>query len=614
MEKAHWFSCFPHSRRPLKRPALVKLLLSILVRACLLAALFAAAASHAAPKKAEVRPVAPPPPVARKISLERGQQIVVPLAIYGAGVEGMEYVIRSAPKYGKLSAVQITGPITAAVTYTAPEQTTATEDRFTYAVRSSDGVSAAVPVIITISEAAALPPRLVVPAAVEMPPIRPGETSSVVLELKNTGGGFAEGALDVAEPWKVDGSPKFRLGGGSKAEFTVTFSSSTTGPHKAELSYGARQRVSTTLNVAVLAPITFSPALIELKTKPGVTTRAGQVRITNAGTESVMVAIKHGGKLLTETSLTIPGRSDHTLAVFAEPGEVGTVEDKLQFTAGAWSSEVPVIAPALGPIVSCREKSVAFAEVAMNRTAQSSVTLENTGGTAIALSFSANGPFRADPTSVALKPKSTATIAVLCKAESVGTVLGKLSIVGTDVRIEVPLSAQVAAAALVRATPRNTQARVVKSNVEPEKEMQPAFANTPSLAAEIPNLVGKVTKATPTSATFAWKAGALPERRAQVRSLSAAPNGLISSWADVRATFRQDGEMTVCDIDKLTPATHYTFRVVSGKTVECTVSISTPAKPPFFPFGWRSVLIAALCSTAVWMLWTRWKTSGRSGW
>ena len=592
----------------------MKLLLSILVRACLLAAIFAAAPSHAAPKKNEVRPVAPPPPVARKFNLERGQQIVVPLAIYGAGVEGMEFVIRSAPKHGKLSAVHITGPITAAVTYTAPEQTTATEDRFTYAVRTSDGVSAAVPVVITISEAAGLPPRLVVPASMEMPPIRPGENSSVILEIKNAGGGFAEGQLNVSEPWKVDGSPKFRLGGGNKAEFTVTFSSSTMGAHKTEVSYGPRQRVSTTLNVAVLAPITFSPALIELKTKPGVTTRSGQVQITNAGTEPVMVGIKHGGKLLTETSLTIPGRGEHTLAVFAEPGEVGAVEDKLQFTAGTWSSEIPVIAPALGPIVSCREKSVAFAEVTMNRTAQSSITLENTGGTAIALSFSASGPFRADPGSIALKPKSTATIAVLCKAESAGTALGKLAIVGSDVRIEVPLSAQVAAVAVVLATPRTPQARVVPVDADPEKETPPVLTNTPSLAAEIPNLIGKVTKATPTSATFAWKAGALPERRAQVRSLSAAPNGVISSWADVRATFRQDGEMTVCDIDKLTPATHYTFRVVSGKTVECTVSIVTPAKPPFFPFGWRSVLIAALCSTAVWMLWTRWKTSGRSGW
>lgn len=552
--------------------------------------------------------------MARKLSLERGQQIVVPLAIYGAGVEGMEYVIRSAPKYGKLSAVHITGAITAAVTYTAPEQTTATEDRFTYAVRTSDGVSAAVPVVITISEAAGLPPRLSVPASMEMPPIRPGETSSVIIEIKNTGGGFAEGQLDVSEPWKIDGSPKFRLGGGSKAEFTVTFSSSTTGPHKADVSYGARQRVSTTLNVAVLAPITFSPALIELKTKLGVTTRSGQVQITNAGTEPVMVGIKHGGKLLTETSLTIAGRSEHTLAVFAEPGEVGAVEDKLQFTAGTWSSEVPVIAPALGPIVSCREKSVAFAAVAVNRTAQSSITLENTGGTAIALSFSANGPFRADPSSIALKPKSTATIAVLCKAESAGTALGKLAIVGSDVRIEVPLSAQVAAAATVPATTRNSQATVVESSAEPERETPPALTNSPSVATEIPNLVGKVTKATPTAATFAWKAGPLPDRHAQVRSLAAGPNGPIINWTDVRATFRQEGNMTLCDVDELKPTTLHTWRVVSGKTVECTVSLFTAEKPPFLPFGWRGVLIAALCSTAVWMLWTRWKASGRSGW
>lgn len=592
----------------------MKALLHIFLRAILLAVALAGDWAFAQKDKKPLAK-APPPPIPRKVLIDRGQQVTVPLAVYGVGVENMEFVIRSAPKVGKLSAVQITSDSTAAVVYTAPEETSAFEDRFTYAVKTEDGVSAPVFVTISIAEPAGIPPRLVVPASLEMESIHPGESTTVLVPVKNAGGGFAEGELTVPAPWKVEGSPRFRLGGGAKVDFKVSFTSTKIGKQNAELTYGARHRLATTLTVNVIAPFSIAPALLELRSKPGATTRTAQIRITNAGSEPQMVAITHGGKLLTETSVTVPGRQSHSLAVFAEPGEVGSIEDVLKLKSGEWSGEIPVIARPLGPMVSCSEKSVQFSDVITDRATLGEVTVQNQGGTAIALAFNTAAPFRVEPTSIALKPKSSAKITVICKAEAPGAVTGILNVTGEATKIEVSLSADVKAPA---AKPRPAVATpVLKAPSEPvvedERTTIPISLLQPSGAVDIPNFSGRPREAKPTSAIFEWTSAAKPNLRAQQRILSVGATGPMTNWKDMDARFTQEGAMMVCQIESLKPATLYTVRVVAGSVTECTVSFITPQKPPF-PISLRGVLLAAMAGTAGWLLWRRWKTTARSGW
>lgn len=596
----------------------MKAILTIFLRAFLLAAVFAGNPAFAQKKKEQPVIKAPPPPIPRKVILDRGQQVTVPLAVYGSGVENMEFVIRTAPKFGKLSAVQITGNSTAAVIYTVPEDTIDFEDRFAYAVKTADGVSAPAIVTISIAEPSGIPPRLVVPASLEMEAIHPGESATILVPIKNAGGGFAEGELNVSEPWKVEGSPKFRLGGGAKMDFKVSFSSTKIGPRKTELTYGERHRSSTTLNVNVLPAFTITPALLELKPKPGTTTRTGQVRITNGGTEPQMITIKHGGKLLTETSITVPGRQSHNLAVFAEPSEIGTIEDVLKLRSGEWFSDLPVIARPLGPMVSCKEKAVEFGDVITERIALREVTVENTGGTAIALTFNVTGPFRTEPTSVALKPKSSVKVTVICKAETPGAATGTLTIAGEGTQNELPLSANakapapkprtvaVAAAAPLPAVPDEPALVVARAKVA-------SALVPPATAVEIPNLVGRPRQGTPTSAIFEWTSVPKQNLSAQQRILTASASGPVINWKDIKAKFTQQGALMLCELESLTPQTHYTIRALAGTATECTVSFITPTKPPF-PITLRSVLLTIMVAAAGWMLWKRWKTSARSGW
>lgn len=514
--------------------------------------------------------------------------MVIPLAVYGPGAPQMEYIIRTQPKHGALSRVQITGAATAAVTYTAPAKTNALEDRFTYAVRTADGVSAAVPVIISIVEPVGLPPRLVVPGSLDAENIYPGDEGTFTIPIKNSGGGYAEGEINIAAPWAVQGAKKFRLAGGEAMDVTVTFPATKLGPQQADLSYGAAHRVSTTLNLKVVAPLTVAPALLDLKAKPGIATRSGQVKLTNESSKPVTVAVKHGGRLLTEQSITIPALDSRELAVFAEPGEVGKIEDQIELNSGEWKHSLPVIAAPLGPIVAVREKSVTFAGAIVGRTAQSSITLENTGGTPIALTLTAPAPFRADPTAIALKPKSTAVIAILCTAQSAGVAEGQLTIKGADVEISIPLSAQVAPQEPAQ-KPVPAPANVAEK-IETAPDTKPA-AQQPSAAAELPNMRGKVIEATSDGAIIEWKSPQKNGLRAQSRILSPAKDAPAISWKDISATFAPSGAMMRCTVDSLAPKSLHTVRIISADGVECTVNFVTKPGPPYLRYAVRATLL-----------------------
>lgn len=574
-------------------------LLSLFLRLCLLAAVLSGAHLHAQTGK-DLRVKVPPPPIPRKATLDRGQNATIPLGVYGPGVEQMEFIIRTPPKHGTLSRVQITGDSTAAVVYTAPAQTNALEDRFTYAVRTADGVSAAVPVVITIAEPAGLPPRLVVPGSLDGEEQRTGEEYTFTIPIKNAGGGYAEGEFTIAPPWKVQNPAKFRLAGGESMEVTVTFSAMKIGAHKADLTYGAAHRVSTTLNAKVVAPLTITPALLDLKAKPGAATRSGQVKLTNQSSLPVTVTIKHGGALLTEQSVTVPALDSHTLAVFAEPGEVGKIEDRLEMKAGEWTHSLPVIAQPLGAIVSCREKSVTFTGATAERTVQSNITLENSGGSPVAVTLTAPAPFRTDPTAIALKPKSTATIAVLCKADTEGLAEGELAITGADVDIRIPLSANIGPREAAKKTPPKTPHAEEPPAPKPVREAKES--STPSAAAELPNIRGKAIEVKATKATIEWKASQKPGLRAQSRILAPSGDTPAIAWKDIKATFAASGTNMQCTVDSLAPQSLHTIRIISNDGVECTVNFVTLPSPPYLIYALRALLlIGAVAGIAIYL-------------
>ena len=101
-----------------------------------------------AQSRREAKNAPPPPVISQTIEMRRGGQVAIPLGIHGARGEMLEFLIRTPPTHGRLSAVKNTAMNTATVTYISSTRGAADGDRFASAVHSSEGVSA--PGLITI--------------------------------------------------------------------------------------------------------------------------------------------------------------------------------------------------------------------------------------------------------------------------------------------------------------------------------------------------------------------------------------------------------------------------------------------------------------------------------
>ena len=122
--------------------------------------------------------------------MPRGEPAEIALRIYGVKNEPLKYLIRAAPKYGKLTEPRVAEREVSVVTYMPPADLAITRDRFTYAVQNGAGVSAAVEVAITIVDQ---PPDLALPGALDFGTMLAGATAAKTLEIRNRGGGMAEG-------------------------------------------------------------------------------------------------------------------------------------------------------------------------------------------------------------------------------------------------------------------------------------------------------------------------------------------------------------------------------------------------------------------------------------
>jgi hypothetical protein len=87
------------------------------------------------------------------------------------------------------------------VTYVPPDDLGITQDRFSYAVKSNEGVSGAVDVVIRIVDLAA---DLSVPAELEFPTVLTGSAAEQTIEIANRGGLDAKGKVEVERPWRVE--------------------------------------------------------------------------------------------------------------------------------------------------------------------------------------------------------------------------------------------------------------------------------------------------------------------------------------------------------------------------------------------------------------------------
>lgn len=289
---------------------------------------------------------APPPVAAQSLTVRAGETVVVPLGIHGQRGEQLEFVIRSQPKFGRLSEVRAVGVNSAQVSYTAPLKG-AEEDRFTYAVRSREGVSAPGVVSISIAVIPAQPAKLSAPEEIDLPKVFPGQRATADVEVRNTGGTEIEGDASVPVPWSVEGQRHYRIGPGGLVTLKVAFPAEKAGAFKADLALGPEQRRNVVLKCEVEDALVVAATSLALSSVPGEMARKGVVQVENRSEEEVVVAVSAGARLVVGKSFAVPARGRAMVPIAADAAVASAFDEPVILQAKGWRAEVSVHAEAL---------------------------------------------------------------------------------------------------------------------------------------------------------------------------------------------------------------------------------------------------------------------------
>jgi len=542
----------------------------------------------------------PPPAQPLAVKAKRGEPLEIQLRIYGRKNEPLKYLIRAEPRYGKVTEPRVVERAVSAVTYTPPADLAVTRDRFSYAVQTGAGVSAAVDVVVTIIDS---PPELALSGALDFSPILVGATAAKSLEISNRGGGIAEGKVDVEAPWKIEGSQKYRLGAGERAAFKVVFAPESGGQFESAVRFSSEPEKGVRVRGEALAAIAATPAKVVLKNTAGDPVRTGVFELSNQTDEERRVTLDGGGRLQVPAEVTVPAHGRVNVPVQTAAGDVAVLAGEVRVEASGLTVRVPVQAARVGPIVRAAGGPVVFGRVDAASGAKASFELENAGGAEAGVSWEIGAPFVTEQTSVVLPAGGKKAFAIRTQPAAAGKYRAWVTVTAGAQKLEIPVEAELVGKTASASPPRASFAAnpaPVDVEASPAAETAPERVAEPVVSALPPEFLVdlrppkdvKITQLTATGATIEWPvvAGTAAKFRVERRRVGLDASGELKvRWDELPGTtIRREGEKNVAVLTGLRPAVAYGVRVVSlsgsdtGEPV-FTQYFATPAKQSIWP-------------------------------
>ena len=530
-----------------------------------------------AERKKEPLPEAPPPAQPLAVKVKRGEPVEIALRIYGRKNEPLKYLIRVPPEHGRLTEPRVVEREVSAVTYTPTADLAITRDRFSYAVQNGAGVSAAVDVVITIVDQ---PPQLALPGALDFAPMLAGAVAAKTLEISNRGGGLAEGQAEVEAPWKIEGSPKYRLGAGARAVFKIVFAPEKGGVFESAVRFSSQPETSVRVRGEALEAIAATPARVVLQNTPGEAVRAGAFELSNQTDEERRVTLDGSPRLQVPTELAVPAHGKVSVPVQTAADDVAALEGEVRVEAAGLTVRVPVRAARVGPLVRAGRGPVVFGRVDAAKAARASFELENFGGADASVSWEIGAPFVMEQASAKLAPGEKKTLAMRTQsAAAAGKYRAWLTVKVGPQKLEIPVEAELFAKAGPAAAPRAVGSQAAgkasdnSSAATPEiaaDEPPPPVTLPPGVAEMRVDLIRPegvaLTRLTPTSATIEWPEALAAAGRFRFESrrvVADSAGELTVVWDEIpKVRVQREGGKMVAVLSGLEPGGAYGVRVV----------------------------------------------------
>jgi hypothetical protein len=573
--------------------------------ASVFAVLHLAPMSIAAPKA--VIPPAPPQPVEQKVTVKRGGSVDIPLKIYGTRSQTLAWIIRKPPVAGKLSSIRATGAEAAVVTYRPPADLGVVSERFTFSVRSSEGVSAPVEVSIAITDD---PPQINSPGELDFGVLLVGASATKALEFSNSGGGIAEGTIEVSAPWKIEGARRYKLAAAEMLVTKIVFAPERAGKFEGEVKFTSQPDRAVIVRGIAEEPLAVAPAELTLRQDAGRPLRAASFELRNNTGAALDVAVTASPRVIVRTPLRVPPHGLVTVPVQVAESDTAALDETVVFTAGEIAARLALKAKALPALVRAQPESVIFRRGAGST---EKVVFQNVGGMEAKVTLAIGAPFAVSEAGFSLAPGAAKEVALSLAAPVSGGSQAMLKVGAEGGGFEVPVEVAGSTGPDIVIAPRRPPAPAparVRRDGEPSGTVVapsgPYSATVESVSAN--------------AASFRWSGA--PAEGAQFRCLqrilTVDENGeLATTFQDYSASkIAQHGSENVATVEKLEPGKSYLFRIDSvladAATPVTFAQIRTPSprvrKSPISLVGALVILAIAAGGISIWQ-----RSRSRSG-
>jgi hypothetical protein len=574
----------------------------------------------AAERKEVLAPV-PPPAQPLAVKVKRGEPTEIALRIFGKKNETLKYLIRTEPQHGKVTAPKPVEREVSTVVYTPPADLAITRDRFTYAVQNSAGVSASVEVAITIVDE---PPALALPEMQDFGSVLAGATAAKTIEIRNRGGGVAEGKVTVSEPWKIQGPATYRLGAGERASFQLIFAPTVGGDGDGTVRFSSEPETSVVLRGVALAALAASPAKVALQNAAGDPVRTGSFELSNQTEKERRARLNAGPRLQVLTEVIVPAQGKVSVPVQTAAADVAALSGEVRVDSEGLILSVPVVAAPVGGIVRATRPTVSFGRIDATKTADSSFELENIGGALASVSWEIVAPFATDEAGTVLAPGEKKTVAIHTRPAEPGKYRAGLTVKHEQQKIELTVEAELLAQAepvspIIRASNVATATPATAGTADASPTDEPAAPAVKSVVPQelltdfhLPEGV-QLKNVNATAATMEWPATLTTAEMFRLERRRIVPDGdggIKVQWdplANVDVT--HTGALYTAKLSKLSPGQMYGVRVVAvGPGMEAgqplfTQYFATPPRPSLMPkITLLRVLVVVLLVCGVFVL------------
>ena len=294
------------------------------------------------------RPIRPPIARAARADAVRGFPVEISLTGLTASTRPMQFIIRRAPKHGRILAEPVpVGKDSAIVRYEGDPASAAQMDSFSFAVKVEGlGSSDEAEVTIRLVDPA---PVVEVPGGLDLGRILAGQNIDTGFSLGNKGNAPFRATVPLPEGWAwlapEGGAFDVAPGESMEAKFRVRMKEAGELDHKLELRPGSVVRILG----RVLPPFLAYPSLIRLQWEPGTALRTWRFSIRNNAPDTMSIKLSAPAGVRVPESILVGFAETKEVSVTASGDVSKEMSGKIQMQSGTWAQDIAfeaAVAPA----------------------------------------------------------------------------------------------------------------------------------------------------------------------------------------------------------------------------------------------------------------------------